>query len=94
MSKQKSIFVTAMLSALLVSLNAALYIVARPVFFVFLGLFALIGFLGYAVAFCKWLEKPSERKEDPIDPPKVVQDEDIWDYSDIIDEVKREEAEK
>lgn len=94
MNKQKSIFVTVLMSMLLASLNSALYIVARPVFFVFLGIFALIGFIGYAVAFCKWLEKPSERKEEPIDPPEVVHGEDVWDYSDIIDEVKREEAEK
>lgn len=91
MSKQKSIFVSALLSVLLVSLNAALYIVARPAFFVFLGFFALIGFLGYAVAFCKWLEKPSEKKEEAVEPPEVVQSEETWDYNDIIDEVKRDE---
>lgn len=67
MNKQKSIFVTALLSVLLLSLNAALYIVARPAFFVFSGFFALIGFLGYAVAFCKWLEKPSEHPQDDLD---------------------------
>lgn len=91
MSKKKSIFVSALLSVLLVSLNAALYIVARPAFFVFLGFFALIGFLGYAVAFCKWLEKPSEeKKEDTIEPPIVSQPEGTYDFSEIIDEVRRE----
>ena len=90
MSKQKSIFVSALLSVLLVSLNASLYIVARPAFFVFLGLFALIGFLGYAVAFCKWLEKPSKEKEEAVEPPEVVQGEEVYDFNSIIDEVKRD----
>lgn len=90
MNKKKSIFVTALLSALLLSLNTALYIVARPAFFVFLGLFALIGFLGYAVAFCKWLEKPSEVKEETVEPPEVVQSEETYDFNSIIDEVKRD----
>lgn len=94
MSKKKSIFVTALLSVLLLSLNAALYIVARLAFFVFSGFFALIGFLGFAAAFCKWLEKPSKAKEETVEPPEVVQGEEVYDFNSIIDEVKREEAEK
>lgn len=95
MNKQKSIFVTALLSVLLLSLNAALYIVARLAFFVFLGFFALIGFLGYAVAFCKWLERPSERKEDNLD---IIQfkarpnydEAPVEGYEMTFDEIKRE----
>jgi uncharacterized membrane protein len=90
MNKQKSIFVTALLSVLLLSLNAALYIVARPAFFVFLGFFSLIGFLGFAAAFCKWLEKPSKEKEEAVEPPEVVQGEEVYDFNSIIDEVKRD----
>ena len=90
MNKKKSIFVTALLSALLLSLNTALYIVARPAFFAFLGIFSLFGFLGYAVAFCKWLEEPSEMKEETVEPPEVVKSEEVYDFNSIIDEVKRD----
>lgn len=90
MSKKKSIFVSAMLSVLLLSLIAAMYSVSRILFFMFLGTFGGIGFIGFSVFFCKWLEKPSEKKEEAVEPPEVVQGEEVYDFNSIIDEVKRD----
>ena len=83
MSKKKSIFVSTILSVLLLSLIAAMYSVSRILFFMFLGTFGIIGFVGFSVAFCKWLERPSERKEDDLD---IIQFKARPNYDDAPDE--------
>lgn len=90
MNKKKSVFVSVLLSVLLLSLIAAMYSVSRILFFMFLGAFGIIGFVGFSVAFCKWLERPSEVKEETVEPPEVVQGEETYDFNSIIDEVKRD----
>jgi hypothetical protein len=90
MNKKKSIFVSAMLSVLLLSLIAAMYSVSRILFFMFLGTFGGIGFVGFSVAFCKWLERPSVEEEANVEPPEVVKGEEVYDFNSIIDEVKRD----
>lgn len=90
MNKQKSIFVSALLAVLLLSLIATMYSVSRILFFMFLSGFALVGFISYTVEFCNWLEKPSEKKEEAVEPPEVVQGEEVYDFNSIIDEVKRD----
>ena len=95
MNKKKSIFVSVLLSVLLLSLIAAMYSVSRILFFMFLGTFGIIGFIGFSVAFCKWLERPSERKEDNLD---VIQFKARPNYDEApdegyemtFDEIKRE----
>ena len=99
MNKKKSIFVSALLSVLLLSLIAAMYSVSRVLFFMFLGTFGIIGFVSFSVFFCKWLERPSAVEEDTIDPPIVSRPEELvngeskefyQDINSIIDEVKRD----
>lgn len=94
MNKKKSIFVSVLLSVLLLSLIAAMYSVSRILFFMFLGTFGGIGFVGFSAAFCKWLERPSEEEEATVEPPEVVKGEEVYDFSSIIDEVKRDEENK
>lgn len=94
MSKKKSIFVTAIVSVMMAFIAASSNKLAYSVFVVIVSVFAALGFLASAIAFCKWLEKPSKVKEETVEPPEVVQDDDFYDYNSIIDEVKREEAEK
>ena len=94
MSKKKSIFVTAIVSIMMVFVAIASNRLVYPVFVAIVSAFAALGFLASAIAFCKWLEKPSEAKEETVEPPEVVQGEEVYDFNSIIDEVKREEAEK
>lgn len=90
MSKQKSIFVTAIVSIMMVFVAIASNRIVYPVFVAIVSAFAALGFFASAIAFCKWLEKPSKAKEESVEPPEVVQGEEVYDYSDTIDEVKRD----
>lgn len=62
MSKKKSIFVTAIVDIMMVLIVVASHRIVYSAFVVIVSTFAVIGFLASAVAFCKWLEKPSEGK--------------------------------
>lgn len=62
MSKKKSAFVTAIVDVMMVLIAVASNRIIYSVFVVIVSTFAVIGFLASAVAFCKWLEKPSEGK--------------------------------
>lgn len=90
MNKQKSIFVSALLAVLLAALIATAYTIFNALFFAFVGLFALIGFVDCAIAFCKWLENPPKGEDEPVTPPEVVSGEDVYDLGSIMNEVKRD----
>lgn len=90
MNKQKSIFVSALLAVLLTALIATAYTISRAVFFAFVGLFALIGFVDCAIAFYKWLKQPIAKENEPVSPPEVALGEDAYDFEGIIDEVMRD----
>lgn len=90
MNKQKSVFVSALLAVLLAALIATAYTISNALFFAFVGLFALIGFVDCAIAFCKWLENPPKGEDEPVTPPEVVLDEDAYDFNSIVNEVMRD----
>lgn len=90
MNKQKSIFVSALLAVLLAALIATAYTISNALFFAFVGLFALIGFVDCAIAFCKWLENPPKGEGEPVTPPEVVLGEDAYDFNSIVNEVMRD----
>lgn len=90
MNKQKSIFVSALLAVLLAALIATAYTISSALFFAFVGLFALIGFVDCAIVFCKWLEQPLEKEDKPVSPPEIVLGEDAYDFNSIVDEVMRD----
>lgn len=90
MNKHKSIFVSALLAVLLAALIATAYTISNALFFAFVGLFALIGFVDCAIAFCKWLEQPLEKDNETVAPPEVVLGEDAYDFNSIVDEVIRD----
>ena len=60
MSKQKSVFVTAIMAVMLAVITFASHKLSMPVFIVLVGIFAAVGFAASAVAFCKWLQNPPE----------------------------------
>lgn len=90
MSKKKSIFVTAIVAIMMAFIAVASNRIAYPVFVAIVSAFAALGFLASAIAFCKWLEKPSDGKEEAVEPPEVVQGDEVYDFNSIIDEVKRD----
>ena len=67
MSKQKSVFVTAIMAVMLAIITFSAYRLSMPVFIVLVGILSAVGFASAAIMFCKWLEKPSEREEDDLD---------------------------
>ena len=67
MSKQKSVFVTAIMAVMLAVITFASYKLSMPVFIALVSILSAVGFASSAVAFCKWLQKPSECGEDDLD---------------------------
>lgn len=67
MSKQKSVFVTAIMAVMLAIITFSAYRLYMPVFIVLVGILSAVGFASVAIMFCKWLQKPSEREEDDLD---------------------------
>ena len=95
MSKKKSIFVTAIVSIMMVFVAIASNRLVYPVFVAIVSAFAALGFLASAIAFCKWLERPSERKEDNLDIIRFkarpnYDEAPVEGYEMTFDEIKRE----
>ena len=67
MSKQKSVFVTAIIAVMLAVITFASYKLSMPVFIILVGTLSSVGFMSSATMFCKWLQKPSECSEDDLD---------------------------
>ena len=67
MSKQKSVFVTAIMAVMLAIITFSAYRLSMPVFIILVGALSGVGFMSSATMFCKWLQKPSEREEDDLD---------------------------
>lgn len=59
MSKNKSIFVTALFAVMLTAIIISLYLLKSKVYMVFVGVLGLYGFLCAAFNFCQWLGKES-----------------------------------
>ncbi len=93
MSKIKSVFVTAIVFLMLAIITLACFEICKPVFVIVVGFMTSIGFTACTIAFCKWLQKPTERKEENVDPVQVYQPERDLDFDSVWDEVKREESE-
>ena len=67
MSKQKSVFVTAIMAVMLAIITFSAYRLSMPVFIILVGALSGVGFMSSATMFCKWLQKPSECGEDDLD---------------------------
>ena len=93
MSKIKSILVTAIVFLMLAIITTACFDLCKPFFVIVIGFMASVGFAACAIAFCKWLQKPSEHKEESVAPVQVYQPDADFDFQSIWDEVHREEGE-
>lgn len=93
MSKIKSILVTAIVFLMLSIITTACFDLCKPFFVIVIGFMTSIGFASCTIAFCRWLQKPSEHKEEPVSPVQVYQPEEELDFQRVWDEVKREERE-
>lgn len=93
MSKIKSVVVTTIVFLMLAIITAASFEIYKPGFVIVVGCMASVGFASCAIAFCRWLQKPTERKEEPFVPVEVYQPEEDFDFQRVWDEVKREEME-
>lgn len=89
MNKRKAVFVTILVSAMMALIAATTYKTAHTAFVAIESAFACIGFIFSSAAFCKWLEKPAEKPEETIAPPAIIQRIPEYDFSEIIDEVRR-----
>lgn len=95
MSKKKSVFVTVVVSVMMAFVAIASNRIMYPLFVAIVSSFAALGFLSSAVAFCKWLEKPTEENDvDTIEPPIVGHPVENCDFTEIIDEVHRDAENK
>ena len=90
MSKKKSMFVTAIISVMMAVIMFAAYRLSMPVFIVLVGILSGAGFMSVATIFCGWLQKPSERDEELIEPPLVVGDLENEDFSATYEQIKKE----
>lgn len=93
MSKIKSTFVTAIVFAMLAVITIACSKLCWPVYAVIIGIMTTFGFAGCALAFCKWLQKPAEVKEESFDPVDISPAEPDLDFQRVWDEIKSEESE-
>ena len=98
MSKQKSIFVTAIIAVMLAVITFAAYRLSMPAFIGLVSAMYAVGFVSSTILFCKWLEKEPARKEEVIEPPPVnsdadfeVDDDFISTYEQIKEEMEAEE---
>lgn len=71
MNKAKSIVVSSCIMAMALVITLAAYRLAMGVFVFAVIIFSSVGIVSCGVALCKWLEKPEERAEEPIEPPAV-----------------------
>lgn len=93
MSKIKSIFVTAIVFLMLAIITLACSQLCKPAFVIIIGFMSSIGFAGCTIAFCRWLQKPAEVKEEYVAPVEIEKTESDLDFESVWDEVKREESE-
>lgn len=93
MSKIKSIFVTAIVFLMLAIITLACSQLCKPAFIIIVGFMSSIGFAGCTIAFCRWLQKPAEHKEESVSPVEVSQPDDDLDFQRVWDEIKNGENE-
>ncbi len=91
MSKQKSVFVTAIVAVMLGIIVFAAYKLLFPAFVVIVGALSGVGFIAGATAFCRWLEAERE-PELPKLTPVVVEPVESFDYESIREEVRAEDG--
>lgn len=75
MSKQKSVFVTAIVAVMLGIITFAAYKLLFPAFVVIVGALSGLGFIAGARVFCRWLE--TEREPELPDLTPVVTGEPV-----------------
>lgn len=92
MSRVKSIFVTAVVFLMLAIITLACFQLCKPAFAIVIGLMSSIGFAGCTIAFCRWLQKPAEVKEEYVAPVEIEKTESDLDFERLWDEIKSEEG--
>ena len=90
MSKQKSVFVTAIVAVMLGIIVFAAYRLLMPAFVIIVGALAGVGFGAGATAFCRWLEQEKGPELPDLTPVMVGDPVDVGDYESIRDEVRAE----
>lgn len=90
MSKQKSVFVTAVVAVMLGVIVFAAYMLLLPAFVIIVGALAGWGFICGARAFCEWLEQEKGPELPDLTPVVVGETVDVGDYESIRDEVRAE----
>lgn len=91
MSKQKSVFVTAIVAVMLGIIVFAAYKLLFPAFVVIVGALSGVGFIAGATAFCRWLEAEREPELTKLT-PVVVEPVESFDYESIREEVRAEDG--
>lgn len=90
MTKSKSIFVTAIISAMLVIIAIASYRLYKPAFIALVCVFSVAGFISVAVKFCGWLQSPASKAEEILMPPISNSLFDGGDFTATYEQIKRE----
>ena len=92
MSKQKSVFVTAIVAVMLGIIVFAAYKLLFPAFVVIVGALSGVGFIAGATAFCRWLEAEREPELPKLTPVVVREPVESFDYESIREEVRKEDG--
>ena len=69
MSKQKSVFVTAIMAVMLAIITFSAYRLSMPVFIILVSILSSVGFASSAIMFCRWLEKEPVKAPEVMEPP-------------------------
>lgn len=91
MSKQKSVFVTAIVAVMLGIIVFAAYKLLFPAFVVIVGALSGVGFIAGARVFCRWLEAEREPELTKLT-PVMVEPVESFDYESIREEVRAEDG--
>ena len=91
MSKQKSVFVTVVMAAMLATILYYTYATESVAFYILIGVLAILGFICVASGFCDWCTK------EPMMLPASTKKDDLWeadeDFKASYDQIKQEVTE-
>ncbi len=88
MSKQKSVFVTAIIAVMLAVITFAAYRLSTPMFIILVSILSAVGFASSAIMFCRWLEKEPVKAPEVMEPPTVALDGE--DFTTTYEQIRQE----
>ncbi len=88
MSKQKSVFVTAIIAVMLAVITFAAYRLSTPAFVILVSVMYAVGFSSSAILFCRWLEKEPVKAPEVMEPPAVTLDGE--DFATTYEQIRQE----